>query len=170
MKHLNRLEELYDDKNRFIAFTKLARSHKTWICPTLIIYKRKVEFAKKEFFTHALYNDLDNDIKNEWEQVKKVKQNKIFTEEEALLAEERYKKQKLLVRNFYDKGIPLLIGTDFAGIQFVYPGYSLHEEMDLLQSIGIPPFAILKMATLNPAIFLEFANLMGQSKRRKWRT
>ncbi|MBK8081520.1 MAG: amidohydrolase family protein [Saprospiraceae bacterium] len=49
--------------------------------------------------------------------------------------------------------MPLLIGTDFAGIQFVYPGYSLHEEMDLLQSIGIPPFAILKMATLNPAYF-----------------
>lgn len=166
-EHLNRLEELYDDKNRFIAFTKLAKSQKTWICPTLIIYKRKAEFAKKEFFAHDLYNDLDNDIKNEWEQVKKTKQNKIFTEEEALRAEERYKKQKLLVRKFYDKGIPLLIGTDFAGIQFVYPGYSLHEEMDLLQSIGIPPFAILKMATLNPAIFLGIRESYGTVEKKK---
>ena len=139
-EHLNRLEDLQNDTNRLSAFIKLAKSNNTWICPTLIIYKRKSEFAENEFYIHSLYTDLDNDLKNEWEQVKKKRQSKVLTEGEVLRSKERYENQRKLVKNFYDNGVPLLLGTDFAGMQFIYPGYSFHEEMALLQSIGIPPF------------------------------
>ncbi len=62
---------------------------------------------------------------------------------------------------FHDNKIPILLGTDFAGMPFVYQGYSLHEEMKLLESIGISQFEILKMATLNPTIYLEISEEYG---------
>ena len=166
-EHLNRLEELQNDSTRFSAFIKAAKSNNTWICPTLIIYKRKFEFSKKEFYLHALYNELDIDLKTEWEHVKKKWQSKALTEEETIHSQTRYENQKKLVKSFYDNEIPFLLGTDFAGMQFVYPGYSLHEEMALLQSIGIPPFDILKMATYNPALFFEVADLYGSVEHKK---
>ncbi|MBL0358296.1 MAG: amidohydrolase family protein [Chitinophagaceae bacterium] len=166
-EHLNRLEDLQNDTIRLSAFIGLAKSNNTWICPTLIIYKRKAEFAKNVFYAHSLYNELDNDLKTEWEQVKKKRQNKILTEEELLQTQERYKNQKKLVKRFYDNGIPLLLGTDFAGMQFIYPGYSLHEEMALLQDLGIPPFEILKMATINPTLFLGISKLYGTVEENK---
>ncbi len=166
-EHLNRLEDLQNDTNRLSAFIKLAKSNNTWICPTLIIYKRKSEFAENEFYIHSLYTDLDNDLKNEWEQVKKKRQSKVLTEGEVLRSKERYENQRKLVKNFYDNGVPLLLGTDFAGMQFIYPGYSFHEEMALLQSIGIPPFEILKMATLNPTLFFGISKLYGTVEENK---
>ena len=114
-EHLNRLEDLQNDTSRLSAFIKLAKSNNTWLCPTLIIYKRKSEFAKNEFYVHSLYTDLDNDLKNEWEQLQKKRQNKVLTEEEALQFQARYENQKKLVKNCYDNGILLLLGTDFAG-------------------------------------------------------
>ncbi|TAF63795.1 MAG: hypothetical protein EAZ55_13090 [Cytophagales bacterium] len=166
-EHLNRLEELQNDTDRFFTFIKLAKSNNTWLCPTLIIYKRKAEFAKNEFYTHPLYHDLDNDMKNEWEEIKKKWQNKNLTEEEVLYSQKRYENQKKLVKSFYDNGIPLLLGADFAGMQFIYPGYSLHEEMALLNTIGIPPFEILKMATYNPALFFGLTDLYGTVEEKK---
>lgn len=46
-------------------------------------------------------------------------------------------------------------------MQFVYPGFSFHEEMELLSSIGIPNIEILKMATYNPAEFFGITELYG---------
>jgi len=166
-EHLNRLEDLQNDSIRLSAFIKLAKSNNTWVCPTLIIYKRKAEFAQNEFYIHSLYTHLDIDLKNEWEQVKKKWQSKTLTREEVLGAHEKFENQKKLVKNFYDNGIRLLLGTDFAGMQFIYPGYSLHEEMALLQNIGIPPSEIIKMATIYPALFLGINTTYGSVEEKK---
>ena len=166
-EHLNRLEDLHTDTSRLSEFIKLAKSNNTWLCPTLIIYKRKYEFSKGIFFKHSLNNELDVDLINEWEQVKISKQNKFLNKAEALKAQNRYENQKKLVKCFYDGGMPFLLGTDFAGMQFIYPGYSLHEEMVLLQDIGIPPFEILKIASFNPAVFLGITDLYGTVEENK---
>ncbi len=166
-EHLNRLEDLLKDTSRLSAFIRLAKSNNTWLCPTLMIYKRKSEFANNEFYVHPLINELDVDLIHEWEQVKKNRQNKVLTQEGVLHAQNRFENQKKLVKSFYDGGVPLLLGTDFAGMQFIYPGYSLHEEMALLQSIGIPTFEILKMATINPAEFFGITELYGTVEKKK---
>jgi len=166
-EHLNRLEDLQTDTGRLSAFIKTAKSMHSWLCPTLVIYQRKSEIARREFFEPAIYKDLDTDLKNEWDLVKKNRQNRIYTEKDSLRTQTRFDDQKKLTRYFYDHGIPFLTGSDFAGMQFIYPGYSLHEEMALLQNIGIPPFDILKIATLNPALFFGLTKNYGSIKKGK---
>lgn len=46
-------------------------------------------------------------------------------------------------------GVTLLAGTDVAADRV--PGFSLHEEVDLLASAGLTPLQVLQAATLNPA-------------------
>jgi Amidohydrolase family len=161
LEHLNRLEDLENDTSRLAKFMLLTKSHKTWICPTLIVYKRKNEIRNEHFEDHTLYESLDVDLKKEWEEVKIKRKNKQLNHEEIVSANNRFENQKKLVKTFYDNKIPFLLGSDFAGMQFVYPGYSFHEEMALLGSIGIPNMDILQMATYNATEFLGITELYG---------
>jgi len=52
-------------------------------------------------------------------------------------------------------GVPILAGTDTAAGVRVYPGFSLHEELELLVRAGLTPMQALQAATLNPGKYLS---------------
>lgn len=54
----------------------------------------------------------------------------------------------------------MLAGTDF-GVPYVYPGSSLHEELELLVDAGLEPIEALQTATINPAKFLGQEERLG---------
>ena len=59
-----------------------------------------------------------------------------------------------------DRGIGIMAGTDFAAL-FVYPGFSLHDELVLLNRAGLSPLETLQTATINPARFLGLEKTHG---------
>ncbi|HVG17305.1 MAG TPA: amidohydrolase family protein [Chitinophagaceae bacterium] len=63
-------------------------------------------------------------------------------------------------------GVPLLAGTDL-GVPYVYPGSSLHEELELLVSSGLSPLQALQTATINPARFFKKEHEMGSIQKGK---
>lgn len=75
--------------------------------------------------------------------------------------------QRALVKLFYDNHVPMMAGDDAGGSGWVVPGYGLHNEFDLLAEAGLPPLAILQMATLNPAQFLHREATMGTVEQGK---
>jgi len=56
--------------------------------------------------------------------------------------------------------VPILTGTD-VGASYVYPGFSLHDELALLVEAGIPPADVLKAATSGAASFLGVSDSVG---------
>jgi hypothetical protein len=50
-------------------------------------------------------------------------------------------------------GVPILAGTD-TGTAYVYPGFSLHDELENLVEAGLSPMQALQAATAAPARFL----------------
>jgi imidazolonepropionase-like amidohydrolase len=62
-------------------------------------------------------------------------------------------------------GVPMLAGTD-AGIPYVIPGLSLHEELQLLVTAGMTPAQALRTATLDAADFmgLKFSGEIAPGK------
>ncbi|MDX2286959.1 MAG: amidohydrolase family protein [Bacteroidia bacterium] len=161
IEHLNGIEYLQKDSLKLQSFLRAAAAGGSWVCPTLIVYKRKQELAAGKYAYHPLYEGLDPALKLEWEQTRISRQQRPLSVSDIAQAETRYESRKKLVKDLFDAGIPLLTGSDFAGMPFVYPGYSLHEEMAALQSAGIPPFEILKMAVYNPAVFLGAEDRYG---------
>jgi len=58
------------------------------------------------------------------------------------------------------EGITIVLGTD-TGNDFILPGISLHEEMQIMELGGFEPLEIIKMATLNAAQMLHVQDSLG---------
>ena len=59
-----------------------------------------------------------------------------------------------MVGDMNKAGVPLLAGTDTAAGVRVYPGFSLHEELELLVQAGLTPMEALQAATRNAGKYL----------------
>jgi imidazolonepropionase-like amidohydrolase len=66
-----------------------------------------------------------------------------------------YESMKNLVKALFDKGIPIVAGTDMG-----FPGYSLHRELELYVEAGLTPMEAIQSATIVPA----------QVMKREWQT
>ena len=64
-----------------------------------------------------------------------------------------YLKGLKLTRDAYHSGVPVMLGTD-AGDSFVFPGASVHDELQELVKGGLSPAEALRSATLSGATFL----------------
>ncbi|MFZ5623794.1 MAG: amidohydrolase family protein [Gemmatimonadota bacterium] len=67
-------------------------------------------------------------------------------------------KQDLFLREFRRAGGRIATGTD-AGHQLIVPGYSLHEELELLVRAGLTPLEAITAATANGAAALDADSL-----------
>ncbi len=59
-----------------------------------------------------------------------------------------------------EMGFNMVLGTD-TGNDFNFPGYSLHEEMQLMELGGMQQLDIIKMATSNAARMLDVLDVLG---------
>lgn len=59
-----------------------------------------------------------------------------------------------------ENGVNMVLGTD-TGNRFIFPGYSMHEEMQLMELGGVEPLEIIKMGTHNAAKMLEILDTHG---------
>jgi imidazolonepropionase-like amidohydrolase len=67
---------------------------------------------------------------------------------------------------FHDEGVGFLAGTDVSR-PYIFPGFSLHDELGLLVEAGFTPGEALKTATYNPARFLGKLDQLGTVDKGK---
>ncbi|HUS18643.1 MAG TPA: amidohydrolase family protein [Terriglobales bacterium] len=80
---------------------------------------------------------------------------------------QRKLKQDLKLISLMNKaGVPLMAGSDSLD-PFVFPGDSLHSELELLVSAGLTPGQALRTATLNAARFMGRERTLGEVKGGK---
>lgn len=61
-------------------------------------------------------------------------------------------------------GVTFLAGTDMS-LPYVYPGFSVHDEMALFVRAGLTPAEALRTATVNPARFLGLDETTGSIRK-----
>jgi hypothetical protein len=71
-----------------------------------------------------------------------------------------YARQLEIVTLLHAEGVRFLAGTDLAN-PFIYPGFSLHDELASLVAAGFTPAEALRAATLDPARYLGAADSLG---------
>ncbi|HVE70411.1 MAG TPA: GNAT family N-acetyltransferase [Thermoanaerobaculia bacterium] len=69
-------------------------------------------------------------------------------------AQRAWPRELALIRKIHEGGVRMVVGTD-TPTPWIVPGTSVHDEMALLVSAGIPPAAVLEMATRNAARALK---------------
>jgi imidazolonepropionase-like amidohydrolase len=81
---------------------------------------------------------------------------------------ERFTQMELeIVNKMQHAGVPLLAGTDTAAGVHVFPGFSLHEELEFFVKAEFTPLEALQTATLNPAKFLGLEADLGTVEKGK---
>lgn len=84
-----------------------------------------------------------------------------FRTPEYVAWQKRYYAETLkLVGAMHRAGVPILAGTDLS-LAYVYPGFSLHDELAFLVEAGLPPLESLKAATIGPARLLSLEKTLG---------
>lgn len=67
-----------------------------------------------------------------------------------------------------EMGVNVVLGTDVGGDLFIFPGLSMHEEMELMEMGGMKPLNIIRMATFNSAKMLGIEEKTGTLEEGKF--
>jgi imidazolonepropionase-like amidohydrolase len=78
-----------------------------------------------------------------------------------------YKHSVELTRTMHQAGVGILAGTDTSN-PFCFPGFSLHDELELLVKAGLMPLEALQSATYNPAKYLDLEKNLGTVEQGKF--
>jgi imidazolonepropionase-like amidohydrolase len=156
----------YDPARASVLFALLAKNH-TWQCPTLV-WERGGNLVDQTDFAHDSHAKYAPAY---WKDVTW----KRFTEEivhdfntDDLTTRKRFVEKELEVVNaMHRAGIEFLAGTDTPPGVYVFPGFSLHEELQRFVAAGFTPMEALQTATLNPARFLGMDNRLGTIEKGK---
>jgi hypothetical protein len=160
-RHSRRLLDTYDSRRAQRLFTRFARK-RTRHVPTLVAL-RAVTFP-----TDASMVPLNRRrYLRPWERAALLNPDadwrlKGRTPADSNALRAVYQKQLQIVGAMHRAGVPLMAGSDTGSLPALLPGFSLHDELELLVRAGLTPAAALRAATLEPARFL--------GEERKWGT
>src|SRR4029079_10482621 len=91
---------------------------------------------------------------------------KNITPERSALYKVMFQKRLELIMTMHRAGVKMLAATD-AWLWYVFPGFSLHDELELFVKAGLTPMEALQTATRNPAIYLGLMDMVGTVEEGK---
>jgi len=127
--------------------------NQTWHCPTHVWLKKRASPYDREVDRRnpSLQYIPDYWIDKIYEPLLDMLQSEIKNEDYAAV-KKSFRLRMEWTRKMKAAGVKFLTGTDVY-VSYVLPGYSLHEEMELLVNAGLTPLEALQAATINPATF-----------------
>lgn len=144
---------------------KLAKTG-MWHCPTLVVL-----YETAHMDDAAKFNDPRMKYVSPFASARWNPQNdfrfKSRTAADWERAKASFKQQVEHTRAFHKAGVQMLTGSDCLN-PFVFPGFSVHEELALLLQAGLSPAQALASATLNPAKMLGQSENMGTVAKGKY--
>ena len=155
------------DPARAAALAAILAKNQTWQCPTLV-WERGGNLIDVSDFSKDMRVKY---VPASW----KTKTWKRFTEEitqgygaDDLAIRKRFVEKELEVVGMLHKaGVPFLAGTDTPAGVHIFPGYSLHEELQRFVAAGFTPLEALQTATINPARFFGMEDQLGAVEKGK---
>jgi hypothetical protein len=154
----NRMLDTYDEQKAGKIFSQFLKN-RTWQVPTL-------EFKWALTFIDAISQRDDSRLKyipeseRQWWSPEKNFFSRYRTPEYIVFKKRLFQKELDLVGAMHRAGVPFLAGTDVSGA-YVFPGFSLHHELELYVQAGFSPLEALQAATRNPAVFLGESSSRG---------
>jgi len=146
----------FDQKHATALFAKFVKNG-TWMCPTLSVLRAEALIGDPGFTTDDRVKYVPPFIKQFWDDPYSVKGR---TAQENETAKRVYEAQLDLVGRMRRAGVQFIAGTDSPN-PFVFPGFSLHEELELLVQAGFTPTEALQSATRNAAEYLGLGRWEG---------
>jgi imidazolonepropionase-like amidohydrolase len=137
----------FSDKKARALYSRFVRNG-TWQVPTLTVLRSFVSLDDPKFTGDPRVKYMSPSLSSYWSLMK-------LPPKTAAMVKRAYKRATGRVRAMHQAGVPFLAGTDTPGVPYVFPGFSLHDELALLVAEGgFTPLEALQAATVDPARFL----------------
>lgn len=142
----------YDEAKAASLFARFASDH-TWQCPTLVVLRNMASLDDPAFTSDPRLKYMPRQVRDQW---KPANDPRVATRSKADYELDRrvFRKYLEIIPAMKKAGVEFLAGTDVLN-PFAFPGFSLHDELDLLVQSGLTPAEALRAATINPARFLH---------------
>jgi len=156
----------YDPARAAKLFELLAKNQ-TWQCPTLV-WERGGNLIDEADFGHDIRAKY---VPAYWKDVtwKRFTDQIVheFNTDDRFTRKRFVEKELEVVKAMQRAGISFLAGTDTPPGVYIFPGFSLHEELQRFVAAGFTPFEALQTATINPAKFFGMQDRLGTVERGK---
>lgn len=160
----NLMVDTFDESKCRKLFSLLAENH-TWQVPTLIRKQMYYFSGDLRYFTESpRLKYVPADEQAIWKLY--IARQKKLSEDEKNLRKKIWHAYLALVEAMRHAGVEFMAGTDL-GNEYIYPGFSLHDELALLVKAGVSPMEALQAATRNPAKFLGVLDQLGTIEKGK---
>lgn len=159
IEHFTGLDEAKADV--LIAFLK---KYDTWLCPTIIMRSNYASLDNTVFADDPRLKYIKPSWKKRW--LNMTNDSAKTPVEEWKKRRETIQKEKALAGKMRRAGVGILAGTDTSN-PYVFPGFSLHDELALLVEAGLTPLQALQAATINPAKFFGRSDSPGTIEKGK---
>jgi imidazolonepropionase-like amidohydrolase len=157
-RFFTRMLSTQDDTRCRALLGHLARTE-TWQTPSLVLRRGTDHYLKDgDAKGDSLLKYVHPDWRKSWSP-----ENDPYGQKTEDIYRQRvwwHERRQEIVGMAAEEGVPMLAGTDTPNA-FVVPGFSLHDEMELLVESGLLPLEALQAATINPARFLGAADSLG---------
>jgi imidazolonepropionase-like amidohydrolase len=142
----------YDPARCRSVMETLARNH-TWVTPTLVAYQTYAH-SFDSTTTHPEWSKyVPGIVEGGWRP-----RAAAVPKADSAMVQSSFSFERTVALS--KAGVGLLAGTDTPR-PFIYPGFSLHEELALLVKSGLTPLEALRTATYNPASYLGSLDSLG---------
>lgn len=139
-----------------VLFATLKRNN-TWVVPTLTLWHTVVVAHDSATRRSPRLGYIPDAMRRDWVEATK---GDYIAADSILHGTAVFRRLSNLTRAMQAAGVGLLAGTDQLNA-YVYPGFSLHDELALFVEAGLTPLQALQTATVNPATFLGTLDSLG---------
>lgn len=148
------------DKARAIEGYKMLAARQVAVTPTLIGSKQLAFIDEDDHSKDAYLQFLTQRFKANY--AWRLDRQRADTPAQVQQRKADFRLVQQQLPHLQSVGVTLLAGTDAAALNsFIYPGLSLHQELQLFQQAGLSPLNALRSATINAARFMGVSDSMG---------
>jgi imidazolonepropionase-like amidohydrolase len=158
LEHMSGIDFLNTSQSELAEIADMIVSHAVFVDATLVLDDTLSRLLDPELKKDPLLKQVPPKEFIWWERYYGL--NSWWTERHSNRWRAILRKKKEFIRMLVKKGGVITAGTD-TPIPYVYPGVSLHQELELLVSAGLTPMQAIMAATKNAAELLGHTDQLG---------
>ncbi|MCC6772553.1 MAG: amidohydrolase family protein [Gemmatimonadaceae bacterium] len=147
------------DPARCRALAQRLKRNDTWMVPTMTVLRSIAFLDDTTLAADPRLAYIPRWFSGSWNP-KNDFRFRMLTPADWALRREAFALQQRIVTLLHEQGVPFLAGTDLSN-PFIFPGFSLHEELRNLVAAGFTPLQALQAATVNPARYFAATDSLG---------
>lgn len=144
-------------------FNTLIRNQ-TWQVPTLVLFRVWSKMHVPEFWDDPALEYVPASWRATWTPETHKRYSQLPLDDLDLVSgriRANSDAQIELTGRMHAAGVPILAGTDSSQWNFLVPGQSLHEELEMFVQAGMTPLESLRTATISPIEYLGLVDHSG---------